>query len=251
MPTAVVSSDLDCGDDDVEGAFVNETYRKTDQDVAMQPVTPEYHRAIDVGVCDIMTMPPVAAHRRLFLPTYAEEERHNTPPFIVPMPITLYDGMMMPMPSGSSFLPPPMPEYVQARFDNETACVSFAMKDDKQGCESSRILFGCDKAVEVPETPPRPDAWTKQVEAAKEFRELHGHCCIPYKYPPNPSLVRFHLLSFVVRYTLPHCADRSLCFKIFSCAFLERLLGLKDNGTSIPYTNALSMLECVCTRLRP
>lgn len=222
MPTAVMSSDWDVCDD-VEGNFVDETYDTTDEDVAMHPVTPEYRRSIDGDVCNIVTEPLVTAQRRLFLPALAEEERYNMTSFNDPMPMMPYDGMMMPLPIGSFFLPPPMPEYAQAGIKNETSRLSFAKKDDQQGCESSRIRFGCDKAVKLPKTPPNKavkhpktppkeaDHWTKQIKAAKEFRKLYGHCCIPYKYPPNPSLVRVHLLSFVVWYALPHCADFSLC----------------------------------------
>jgi hypothetical protein len=35
-----------------------------------------------------------------------------------------------------------------------------------------------------------PDAWVKYYKLAIEFRQVHGHCCIPYNYPPNKILVR-------------------------------------------------------------
>ncbi|KAG7361977.1 helicase domain protein [Nitzschia inconspicua] len=33
-----------------------------------------------------------------------------------------------------------------------------------------------------------PEVWEEYFQLAVDFRKLHGHCCIPYNYPPNPKL---------------------------------------------------------------
>ena len=39
--------------------------------------------------------------------------------------------------------------------------------------------------------PPVPTVWEQRINELKAFKNAHGHCNVPMRYPPNPALGRW------------------------------------------------------------
>jgi hypothetical protein len=225
-----------------------------DDDIAMHPVTPEYKRSIDGSYGDFMPLPLMVAQRQLFPSTVAKPEKCFASSSIACMPMMPSDEeVLMPTPHSLLFLPA-MQECARPTVSLEaTTTFKAAMQDTNDnsfGGVLSRMLLA-DVSDPKNVLPPEEnssalqgfnknarkdvDSWDKYFNVAKEFRKLHGHCCIPYKYPQDRKFVSSCekiFYCFLVKHAV---LTVFFCFVLFHLS--KRRLGQSDSDTSIPCTN--------------
>jgi hypothetical protein len=190
-----------------------------DDDMAMHPVTPENHRCTDGCYGDVVPLSHMAAHTQHIFPTFAKSESCFTPPSIafVPMMPSDEEGIMPPQ-RGLSFLPV-VQEYARpTSADDITADDAMLYTNDSRLIGLlPRMLFtdGSDAKIERKSSAIQGldknarkdgDSWEKYFKIAKLFRQLHGHCCIPYKYPEDRKFVSL--------------CERNFCCFLLKCAVL-------------------------------
>jgi hypothetical protein len=214
MPLFVKSSQPDVNNQCLFTCHVVDDY------MAMHPVTPENHRSTDGCYEDVVPLSHMATHSKHIFPTFPKSESCFAPPSIAFLPMMPSDeeGMMPPQ-RGLSFLhvvqecarPTSADDITateDAKLDTNDNCLIgllprmlFTVGSDAKNERKSTVNQGLDKSARQD-----GDSWEKYFRIAKLFRQVHGHCCIPYKYSEDRKFVSFweRILSavFVVRFLI-------------------------------------------------
>lgn len=198
--------------DDVESPFEYEPV----------PFRRVFSSAAGEGPCANLVLPASLQseryHPNCYLPKFQEDD------FTMPLMPSMND--MMPTPGrndvgrnsssgGSSFrMPLPEPVVYELAVNYGMPMAEISAYNFSTNMLPRRQLFENAPTVTLSRPPSKsgeakvtltgkfvPEVWDKFCKRAEEFLRIHGHCLIPSKYPKDPGLVRYRLISWLCHAT--------------------------------------------------